>query len=197
MLRKRQQAQEEALSKARNEAVTRANIRQAAAQASRLPANTVVLIQAEDFSGQGGGTVSSVSNKTATVGAAVSQWNALGHWLEFTVEAPVEGYYCLGLVYCAEANTERVLQVDGEAQEPYAPLNLEATGGWSRGSDDWRLYVLPNPATDRPLLIRLKTGKNVLRLTNSIGGGANLDYLAIFSPDVQPTRESLAARFAR
>ena len=51
-----------------------------------------------------------------------------------------------------------------------------------------------NPTNDKPLLLKFKQGKNVLRLTNLNGRGVNVDYLALTSPDVKVTRELLAAK---
>jgi hypothetical protein len=62
------------------------------------------------------------------------------------------------------------------------------------GSDDWRLSTAANPTNDKPLLLKFKQGKNVVRLTNLNGRGINLDYLALTSPDVQVTRELLAGK---
>jgi hypothetical protein len=51
-----------------------------------------------------------------------------------------------------------------------------------------------NPTNDKPLLLKFKQGKNVLRLTNLNGRGVNVDYLALTSPDVKVTRELLTAK---
>ena len=79
-------------------------------------------------------------------------------------------------------------------QEPFAPLVLSATGGYANTSDDWRLGTALNPVSGKPLLLKLKQGANTIRLTNSNGRAANLNYLAITSPDVAVTRELLAAK---
>jgi len=197
MLRKRQQEQEEALQRARNAALERSAQRATAAKAQPLPAGTVVVVQAEDFTGQGDGEVSLSESKRGAIGQAFLGWDGTGHWIEWTIDVPAEGYYNLTICYCTElALCERAIQVNGEVQEPLAIARVPSTGGWANGSDDWRLYTVPNPVEERPLLIRLRKGANVVRLTNLNGRGINMDYLAVTSPDVTPTREMLAAKLA-
>jgi hypothetical protein len=74
---------------------------------------------------------------------------------------------------------------------------LPATGGFANGSDDWRLGTAMNPVNGKPLLLRLKPGENTIRLTNANGRAANLNYVAITSPDVTPMREILAAKLPK
>ena len=192
MLLKRQAEQEAAMKKAENEARVRTAAREKAAEANPVPANTIVIVQAEDFTGQGGGEVNVSDTKRAIIGKALLGWDAIGHWLDYTVEVPAEGYYNLTLCYCTElALCERQLGVNGEVQEPFAPLVFPSTGGWANGSDDWRLYTAPNPVAKHPLLIKLRQGKNVIRVTNLNGRGVNLDYLVVHSPDAKIDRASL------
>ncbi|NIA21377.1 MAG: carbohydrate-binding protein [Anaerolineaceae bacterium] len=198
MLRKRQAEQAAAMKKAENEARVRTAAREKAARANPVPANTIVIVQAEDFTGQGGGEVSLNDTKRAIIGKAILGWDAVGHWLEYTVEVPAAGYYNLALCYCTElALCERELEVNGQVQEPFARLVFPSTGGWANGSDDWRLFTVPNPVADHPLLVKLKKGKNIIRLTNLNGRGVNLDYLVIHSPDVKLDRASLNKRMKK
>jgi len=192
MLRKRQTEQEAAMKRAENEARVRTAAREKAAKANPVPDNTIVVVQAEDFTGQGGGEVGVSDTKRAIIGKALLGWDAVGHWLEYTVDVPAEGYYNLTLCYCtALALCERQLGVNGELQEPFAPLVFPSTGGWANGSDDWRLYTAPNPVAKHPLLVKLRQGKNVIRMTNLNGRGVNLDYLVVHSPDAKIDREIL------
>jgi len=179
-----------AIAKAQEQADARSKTRVSEAAANPVPANTVIVVQAEDFSAQGGGQVTVADNKTATVGKAILKFDANDQWLEWNVDAPVAGYYNLTACYCTiEAKPIREISVNGTVQEPLAPLVLENTGGFSNGSDDWKLATALDPSTSKPLLIKLNKGKNTLRLTNTAGRGSNLDYLLITSPDVKPTRE--------
>ena len=198
MLRRRQEEQETMLRMAEDEAKARTAKREAEAAAKPVPKGTVVVVQAEDFTGQGGGEIRIGDNKRGSIGKAFASWDGVGHWLEYTFDVPADGYYNLTLCYCsALALCERKLAVNGQEQEPFALLVFPGTGGWANGSDDWQLYTAPNPVADHPLLVKLRKGKNVLRLTNTNGRGVNLDYLAVHSPDVTPTREMLAGKLAK
>lgn len=189
MLKQIRAEQEAAMQKAFNEAAERTEKRVAAAKQDNVPNGTKLVAQAEDMTDQGKGEVGISSNKKAIVGKAFSGWNNAGHWLEYEVEAPAEGYYNLSLVYCSQyEGGERVVEINGENQEPFVTLEFPATGGWANSSDDWRLFTAMNPTNEKPLLYKLKKGKNTIRLTNTNGKGVNLDYIMFTSPDVQPER---------
>lgn len=198
MLKKRQDEQEAAIRKARDEYLARNKIREGEADSNPAPANTMVVVAAPAFTAEGNGNVNVTDKKRAAVGPSFSGWNDAGHWLEWTFEVPADGYYNLTVCYCSQMDQiEREIKVDGEVQEPFAPMNFPGTGGWANGSDDWRLYTASNPGTEEPLLIKLKKGKNLIRLTNLNGRGLNVNYLAITSPDVKVTREELAAKLVK
>ena len=198
MLRKRQAEQEAVLAKAREECIARTKVCEAEAKTSPAPANTVLVAAAPAFTGQGGGEVKVSSNKRASVGDSINQWNSLGHWLEWTFDVPSAGYYNLTACYCSDIDLiQRDILVNGETQEPFAPMIAPSTGGFSNGSDDWRLYTAINPTNNQPLLIKLKQGKNVVRLTNMNDRAMVLNYVAITSPDVKITRDMLAAKIKK
>lgn len=191
MLRQRQAEQAAALKAERDAAAARSQERLRESAARPAPAGTLVVVQAEDFTAQGDGKVNIATNKTGHVGTSFAGWNDEGHWIEWVIEVPAEGYYNVSLVYCTQANNaEREIRVNGVVQESYAPFLLPTTGGYSNGTDDWRLFTAQDPITNAPLLVKLKAGKNTLRLTNANGIAANLDYLVVSSPDVQPRRIS-------
>lgn len=195
ILRKRQEAQEAALAKLRNECVERTKVREAEAKEKPVPANTVLVRGASEVSAESGGEVKYSDSKRGAVGRALLAWNAEGHWLEWTFDAPTEGFYNLSVCYCSELDQiEREISVNGEVQEPFAPMVFPSTGGWSGGSDDWRIFTAENPVAKHPLLIKLKKGPNAVRLTNMNGRGINVNYVAVTSPDVKITRDLLAAK---
>ena len=100
-----------------------------------------------------------------------------------------EGYYRIALCYCAQNSTVRALSVNGVENPDADAVALAATGGWANGTDDWQILVLPDPTVpEEPLLVKLAAGENRIRFTNVSGGGSNLDYLFVYSPDVQPAR---------
>ncbi len=172
----------------REASIARNRTRVQEAQAKPAPAGTTIVAQAETFAAQGEGTAAIAENKTAAVGTSLSQWNNLGHWLEWKITVPAEGYYNLSAVYCTQNDAERDIIVNGEVQEPAAPLSAPSTGGFSNGTDDWSLATAIDPINEAPLLIKLKAGENVVRLKNSNGRPMNLDYLLITSPDAKPAR---------
>ena len=195
MLRKRQEAQEVALAKARTDCEARTKVREAEAKAKPAPANTVLVVNAADMSGQGGGEVKQSHTKVGAIGASINNWDAEGHWLEWTFDVPADGYYYFSVCYCSELDQiTREISVNGTVQEPFAPMNLPSTGGYANGSDDWRIFTAANPVAKHPLLIKLKQGKNVVRLTNLNGRSLNVNYVAITSPDVKVTRDVLAKK---
>ncbi len=195
MLRKRMAEQQAAMEAEINAARQRTTAREAEAKKFQVPENTLVVFQAEDFAAEGNGTVGKSDKKRAIIGSSILGWNNLGHWIEWKVNVPAEGYYNLAFMYCSELDKgQRTITINGEPADPYAVPTMAATGGWANTSDDWRLYVVPNPVAERPLLLKFKQGENVLRLTNANGIGVNMDYLAIFSPDVTVTREMLAEK---
>ena len=103
VLQQRQAEQEAAIARAHDECVARTKVREAEAQASPAPANAVVVVQGRNFSGQGGGEVTTATTKRAVAsGTCIIDWDAQGHWLEWTFNVPAEGYYNLTLCYCSE-----------------------------------------------------------------------------------------------
>ncbi len=164
--------------------------REAAAQENPVPENTIIVVQAEDFTGEDGGQVALTSKKFATIGSSLLKWNANGHWLEWKVNVEKEGYYNFSFLYCAESETKRQLLINGESPDLDITENivLKSTGGWANSSDDWFLYTIQNPISEKPLLVYFKQGENIIKMENTSGGGANMDYLLITSPDVKPER---------
>lgn len=189
LLNKVRAEQEAAMAKAFNEASERMAQRVAASEQDSVPVGTTIVVQAEDMSGEGEGKVGVSDNKKAIVGKAFSGWNNDGHWLEYEVDAPAEGYYNISLVYCTQyEGPERLILINGEEQEPFVLPTLPATGGWANGSDDWRLFTVMDPTNEKPLLYKFKQGKNTIRMVNANGKGANMDYFLVTSPDVTPKR---------
>jgi len=195
MLAKRQADLDAARIRDHNAFAERTTKAEAEAKAKPAPANTVLVVNATKMSSQGGGEVTITDKKRAAVGKAISQWDNEGHWLEWKFTVPAEGWYNLTLCYCSrDDQAVRQISINGEEQEPSAPIILPATGGYASSSDDWRLVTATNPVSSRPLLLKLKAGENTVRLTNANGRSANLNYVAITSPDVQVKRELLAAK---
>ena len=195
MLARRQADLDAAVVREHNAFAARTAKAEAEAKAKPAPANTVLVVNATKMSSQGGGEVKIIDKRRGAIGKAISQWDDQGQWLEWKFTVPAEGWYNLTLCYCSrDDQIARVISINGEEQEPLAPLILPVTGGYANNSDDWRLGTATNPVSSSPLLLKLKAGENTIRLTNANGRSANLNYVAITSPDVQVNRALLAAQ---
>ncbi|MBN2582630.1 MAG: carbohydrate-binding protein [Planctomycetes bacterium] len=151
---------------------------------------TAVIVEAEDFTDQGGGEVTVTEKKVGTRGGkAFMGWDDEGHWIEWSVDVPESGYYQILLKYCnRQDQARRRIEIDGTTDGlPITEFFLPDTGGWSNAKDDWRLLPLQDWRIGRRALFYLKRGHHTLRLTN-LRNSANLDYLVLASPDVPVDR---------
>ena len=64
-----------------------------------LPKNTIIAIQAETYTAEGGGKIKTLNDRIGAIGEVLQGWNDVGHWLEWEVEAPSEGYYNFAICY--------------------------------------------------------------------------------------------------
>ncbi len=149
--------------------------------------NVMVVVQAEDFSGQGGGAVTVTDKKVGAQGKAFLNWDHPGHWIEWKFAVPQDGAYHIAVKCCSEQLApHRALILDGAfPNEESRCLDFPSTGGWSNDRDDWSVVTLSNPETKQPLQFHLRAGEHTLRLVN-LQDSMNLDYVCIFSPDVRP-----------
>lgn len=160
-------------------------------EAAKLPApeGFKAVVQAEDFAAQGGGEVRASDKKTAAVGSSIFRWDNEGHWLEWKVSVPKDAYYQVLLCGCADKDRTREVAVNGEPVVELGAFSFPATGGFSNGTDDWRLVAIPDPADKaRPMTFRLRQGDNTIRMTNVGGGGLNVDYIVVADPKAKVER---------
>ena len=151
---------------------------------------TAVVIEAEQFTDQGGGKVEVTDKKVgARNGKAFLFWDEENHWIEWPLEVPEAGYYHIMFKCCSrDRHVRRRLEIDGKVPAPAAAdFYLPYTGGWSNVRDDWHLVRLEDYRIGRPVLVYLSRGEHRLRLTN-LNHSANLDYIVVASPDVPPDR---------
>ncbi len=143
-----------------------------------------VVLEAENFSGQGSGEVEIV-DRIGNIGRMVTKWEAsAGHWLEWAFDLPAAGDYNLVLRYCTASDpSRRALTLDGQPPTAGGPeLVLPNTGGYCTGGDNWQFFRVPakpgGASTDEAARFHFSAGKHVLRLAN-ISGGLGLDQLII------------------
>ncbi|MBT3380597.1 MAG: hypothetical protein HN742_10275 [Lentisphaerae bacterium] len=129
-------------------------------------------VEAEAFSGQGGGNVKVRADKANVSGRAFSHWDAAGHWLEWTLDLAEAGRYELVFRYCTPGKAIREVAIDGKG---LGQLTLPGTGGFGDTKGDW----LEQPFNTFPeaKVLRLQAGKHILRVTNVNDTAMNLDFI--------------------
>jgi len=145
-----------------------------------------LMVQAEDFSGQGGGNVEVTAAKVDAVGRSFLHWDTPGHYLEYEIDVPGDGGYQLALRYCtSDEAVVRAILVDGAAPDAaLGHLPFAWTGGWSSSTSDWRVTSIEGP-DGKPFLFGLTKGRHTFRLVN-LQGSMNLDWLCVYAPDAVP-----------
>ncbi len=137
------------------------------------PVPGMILIQAEDFAAQEGGTVE-VTDRGHNVGRMVTKWHQdLGHRLQWQFSVPQAGRYAIYARYGSGGqDPHRALTIDGASPDPaFDDLAFAPTGGYGVTEAHWRIARL-GPA------VQLSAGKHTLRMTN-LGDGMALDYLTL------------------
>lgn len=133
-----------------------------------------LLVQAEAFAAQEGGTVQVRDDKPGVMGKCISHWDAAGHALAWKVVVPTAGTYRLMLRYCTPDGAVRALRVDGRDG---GSVTMPATGGFGTMASEWD-HVAAATAKG-PVRLELTAGEHTIRLENTDGKGCNLDYLAL------------------
>jgi hypothetical protein len=145
-----------------------------------------MVVQAEDFSGEGGGQVEITAAKVDADGRSFLHWDNAGHYLDYTVDIPAAGTYHLTLRYCtSDEAVVRAILVDGAL--PDAALGrvpFAWTGGWSNTASDWRQAIVEG-SDGKPFAFGLSQGRHALRLVN-VQGSLNLDWLCLHGAEAKP-----------
>lgn len=123
-----------------------------------------ILVDAPNFSGQGGGSVLVVARSRHD---SFTGWDAKGHWLQWTVRGVEPGAYDLVLRYATKVSAKRELSLNGQPVAGLEAFSLPSTGSYQ----EWKEATLP-------VRLTLKQGDNLLRLTN-LGGSMNLDEIRL------------------
>ena len=143
------------------------------------PASEVLVVQAENFTNQGGGRVNVVDNMVGAEEKSFKNWDNAGHWIEYTFDVKTAGAYSLTLKYCIDGRSaERAILVDGFCpSNTLSFLSFLETGGWSGSTNNWEESVICG-ADGNPFPFYLTKGKHTLRLVN-IRYSMNLDKLTL------------------
>ena len=145
-----------------------------------LPTDTVVRVEAETFTGEGGGTSQTIPNRVNASAHIVSYWDKdRGHWLEWDLPIKTPGAYSIILKYCTGSpQSIRDLRIDGKLPDSACKqLIFAGTGGFSADADNWA-YAAVNDSSGAPLRIVFAPGTHKLRMTN-LGGGMGLDFILL------------------
>lgn len=143
-----------------------------------VPLKEGIMVQAEDFSAQGGGEVKirEREEKLGAVGKSFSHWDSKGHWLQWNIDLPEDGEYLIVLRYCSLNENKREIIID--SKEPITQT-FSSTGGFSSDiKNDW-FHTQILGIDGKPLILKLSKGKHIIKMTNLDEQGMNLDYIAI------------------
>ena len=146
-------------------------------------AKNAVVVQAEDFSRQGGGECQKIGGRPGAWGQIVSYWHAdIGHWLEWEVDIPEDGDYAVRFHYATSSpETRRDFLINGQLPCPQAEnITFPATGGFGTNPFDWNYRSLVD-AEKKDLAIPLRKGRHTIRMINKNDGLA-FDFFVLFQP---------------
>ena len=147
---------------------------------AKLGPQDLVVIQAEDFTGQGGGSCQIRDDRQATWGKMITYWHQdIGHWLEWQFNAPKDGLYAVCFRYATSSpETTREFRMDGKVPLPSArAIRFVRTGGFGNTARDWRYRSLADNA-GKEAALPLNKGKHRIRMTN-LKDGLGMDFIAV------------------
>jgi|LSQX01.1.fsa_nt_gb hypothetical protein len=147
---------------------------------NETPEEQMIVVQAEDFSGQGGGEVGIMSDRHATWGTMITKWHQdEGHWLEWTFNVPQEGNYRVIFRYASSSeNPRRKVEIDGALpHDAAAEVAFPRTSGFGNHPDDWSYLSLAD-AGGHEVAVPLTAGEHTIRMTN-LGDGLGLDFIVL------------------
>ncbi|MEW6358254.1 MAG: hypothetical protein AB1696_18110 [Planctomycetota bacterium] len=139
-----------------------------------------VIIQAEDFTGQGKGEVQLKDDRSTTVGRMLTYWHEhVGHWLEWKAKVPKAGKYSIIFRYATSCqNTQRDLKMDGDYPHPACKaIRFKPTGGFGEKPDEWQ-YLTVSDEKGKPILFDLAAGEHTIWMSN-LNEGLGVDFIAL------------------
>ena len=158
-----------------------------------------VIVEAEDFVKEEGGTVERLDGRTMASGKkSVRNWDFPGQLLEWEVEIPKgtglfdknKAYeYMVVIRFNSSEDVGidmiREMKIDGQYPgEAFKKIEFYWTGGWSKGVNNWQNLVVVG-ADGKPALVMLKPGKHTVSL-NNINGRVGLDSFGFLRPEIDP-----------
>lgn len=150
-------------------------------------ANLQVVVEAETFVKEEGGTVEILEGRTGASGnKSIRNWDFPGHALEWNVEIPETAMYKVVIRFNSKEDEGidliRDLKIDGQYPAPaFQKIVFTITGGWSKGTNDWKNLTVVD-AAGQPVLINLAKGKHVVWM-NNINGRIGLDSFGFLGQD--------------
>lgn len=162
--------------------------------AAARPEKVEIIIQAEQFASQSGGTMKTGSGRPGTWPAGsgyTTGWDGKDHSVTWNFTAPQSGYYVLTFKYCTENPAARMFAIDGQPlPAAVEELSFPQTGGFSRAEDQWELGVVADPDLKVPYPLWIEKGNHTLTI-NNVRGSMNLDYIALRDYRLPATRASI------
>ena len=154
-----------------------------AVRVGEMPEDGVV-IEAEDFVGEGGPKVliSEGDHIDQHGGKSIYSYQGDGHWLAWELDVPEAGEYDLfAKIACGDDMSFREVKVDGGLPAPgYALVKLPPTGGWAHAPGEWWYMQIAGGSAELPPLY-LGAGMHTLRMEGVLRYHLNIDYFVLRS----------------
>ena len=97
--------------------------------------------------------------------------NAVGSYVNWTVEVPADGNYLVNFRYANGTADNRPIRINVNGAKECCYMDFNGTGAWT----DW---------AENSIVLALKSGKNTIRATaTTSGGGPNMDYIELEKTD--------------
>ena len=147
---------------------------------TKLSEKDRIVIQAEDFSAQGGGEVQIKDDRHATWGKMITYWHQdVGHWLEWKFTVAENARYQVLFRYASSSEKPmRKFELDGKLPHPAAAaIEFKPTGGFGNNPLDWQFRTLTDQEGN-DIVVSLDAGEHTIRMTN-LGDGLGMDFIVL------------------
>lgn len=104
--------------------------------------------------------------------AYVNYNNAVGSYVNWTVDVPKDGNYLVTFRYANGTEANRTVKVTVNGSKECCYMDFSGTGSWTQWDDS-------------SVVLALKAGKNTIKATaTTSGGGPNMDYIEVIETDM-------------